>query len=324
MEKTMNETLGSPTRHICDECQKEFITNHEDERFYEIFQVPAPKNCPDCRLQRRLCERNTRCLYYRKCDLTGQQIISQYNTDLPFPVYSIDAWGSDRWDGTTYGRDADFSGPFFEQYKDLLDVVPHLALFNTPGTMQNSDFNNATGYLKNCYLIAESDFCEDCYYSNLLKKSCDTVDSSVCYECERCYECIDCNSCHSLFMSQDCSQCSDSYFLKNCSNCKDCIGCMNQRNKQYMIWNTQYTKEEYESRKNAIRLETRSGLHDVQKQAEEFFGTEPHHALMIERSEECSGDRIYDCKRAVHCFDVKDLEDCRYCERLSLTCKTCM
>lgn len=308
----------------CTQCSATFAIDTDDERFYNLFQVPIPKHCPDCRLQRRLCERNTRCLYYRKCDHTGKQIISQYNTDLPFPVYSIDAWGSDEWDATTYGRTFDFSRPFFPQFQELLNVTPHLALFNTPGTMENSDFNNATGYLKNCYLISESDYCEDCYYSNLLKKSRDTVDCSVCYECERCYECIDCNGCHSLVMSQDCSQCSDSFFLKNCNNCKDCIGCMNQRNKQHMIFNIQYSKEEYAAHAAAFAVNTKTGLRNLSEQVDSFFAEQPHRALLIERSEGCTGDRIYDCKNAVHCFDVKDLEDCRYCERLSLTCKTCM
>jgi hypothetical protein len=308
----------------CTQCSALFEITSEDQRFLDLFSVPAPTMCPDCRLQRRLCERNTRCLYYRKCDLTGQQIISQYNTDQKFPVYSIDAWTSDRWDGTTYGRDTDFSRPFFTQFQELLNVVPHLALFNTPGTMENSDYNNATGYLKNCYLISESDICEDCYYSNLLKKSKDLCDCSVCYECERCYECIDCINCHSLLFSQDCLQCSDSWFLKNCHGCKDCIGCMNQRNKQYMIYNVQYSKDEYEAHKKALSPHTRSGLKKMQSETDAFFATQPHRALTTERSEGCSGDRIYDCKGAVNCFDVKDIEDCRHCERLSLSCKTCM
>ena len=311
-------------RITCCVCRQQFDLTPEDQRFLDLFQVPAPKQCPDCRLQRRLCERNTRCLYYRKCDLTGVQIISQYNTDQPFPVYGIDAWVSDRWDGCTYGRAFDPTKSFFEQMKDLLDVVPHLALFNTPGTMENSDYNNCTGYLKNCYLLSESDICEDSYYSNLLKKAKDLCDSSMCYECERCYECIDCIQCYNVVFSQDCLQCSESAFLKNCHNCKNCIGCINQRSAEFMIFNVQYSKEEYAERKDALALTTRSGLQSTEVQAQAFFASEPHRALIIERSEGCTGDRIYDSKDAIHCFDCKDIEDCRHCERLSLSCKTCM
>ncbi len=239
-------------------------------------------------------------------------------------MYGVDEWTSDQWDGLTYGKDIDFNRPFFAQFQELQQVVPHLALFNTPGTMENSDYNNATGYLKNCYLLSESDYCEDCYYSNLLKKTKDVVDCSVCYDCERCYECIDCIKCYSLLHSQDCQNCSDSFALLNCHGCKDCIGCVNQRNKQYMIYNVQYSKAEYEQHKNSFALHTKSGMKKLLADCEGFFKTQPYRALIIEKSEGSSGDRIYDCKGAVHCFDVKDLEDCRYCERLSINCKTCM
>ncbi len=320
----MNHTLRPTQGKLCTHCSAKFEITKEDRRFLDLFDVPHPKMCPDCRLQRRLCERNTRSLYYRKCDLTGKQIISQYNTEQPFPVYSIDAWISDQWDARTYGREMDFSRPFFLQFKELLETVPHLALFNTPGTMENSDYNNCTGNLKNCYLICESDFCEDCYYSNLLKNSKDVVDCSVCYECERCYECIDCIGCHSLVASQDSHNCSDSFFLMNCHSCRDCIGCINQRRKQYMILNVQYSKQEYETKKRELKLDSRSGLLALADFCHKEHLKHPYRCLIGERTEACTGDRLYDCKNAHECFDCKDIEDCRYCERLSLTCKTCM
>ncbi len=308
----------------CLHCSSAFNITSEDQRFLDLFAVPAPKSCPTCRLQRRLCERNTRSLYYRKCDLTGKQIIAQYNPECPFPVYGVDAFMGDGWSGLTYGRDVDFNRPFFHQFKELTAVVPHLALFNTPGTLENSDYNNCTGYIKNCYLISESDICEDCYYSNLLKKCKNVVDCSVCYECERCYECIDCVGCQMLRGSQDCQQCSDSFFLFNCQGCSNCIGCINQRHKQYMIWNEQYSKEDYERKKAELGLNGRSGLKSVLQRAEAFFESHPHRALLIERAESCTGDRIYDSKNAVNCFDVKDIEDCRHCQKISLSCKSCM
>ena len=308
----------------CTQCSSAFDILPEDSAFYTQIDVPVPRMCPDCRLQRRLCERNTRSLYYRKCDLSGRQIVSQHHSSQPFPVYGLDEWLSDRWDPLSYGRAFDFSRSFFEQFKELLSAVPHMALFNTPGTMENSDYNNCTGYLKNCYLLSESDLCEDCEYSNLLKKSKDVVDCSVCYSCEQCYECVDCVDCQTLRYSQDCKQCADSWFLKDCHNCRDCIGCMNQRNKQYMIANVQYSKDEYERLKDQSALNTRSGIESVAKTCLAFFSTQPHRALLIENGENVSGDRIYTSRNAYRCFDVQDVEDCRYCQRISLTCKSCM
>ncbi len=311
-------------RKHCTICRQEFLLEPEDLAFCEKMEVPAPTQCPQCRLQRRLCERNTRNLYYRKCDKTGKQIVSQYHQYQPFPVYGIEAWVGDDWDAASYGRDVDFSRPFFDQFRELAAKVPHMALFNTPGTMENSEFNNCTAYLKNCYLICESDFAEDCYYSNLLKKSKNLVDCSVCYDDELCYECIDCIGCNRLFYSQDCSNCSDSYFLKNCQSCRDCIGCINQRQKRYMICNVQYTKEQYEKYEKAFALNTASGVAKARQQARDFFVRQPHKAMHGEQNENVVGDYINGCKNVYRSFDMKDCEDCRHCARLSLNNKSCM
>ena len=307
----------------CKQCSTPFEITSEDLQFYDRFQVPTPEQCPNCRLLRRMQERNAKNLYYRKCDFTGEEIISQYHSDHPFPVYQSKVWWGDEWDASVYGQDFDFNQAFFPQFKALKYRTPHMALFIIPG-MENSDFTNCTGYLKNCYLIAESDYDEDCYYSNLLKKCKNVSDCSVCYECELCYQCIDCQNCHNLKFSQDCSSCQDSYFLRACQNCRDCIGCINQRHKQYMIFNKQYSNEEYEQMKSAMHLDTHSGLEKELEEAGALFVTQPHKNLSIEKTENSTGDHLYNAKDAYYCFDCKDIEDCRYCVKLSLNVKSCM
>lgn len=308
----------------CAQCNNSFIITAEDEIFYKKFEVPHPQSCPQCRLIRRLMERNSRNLYYRSCNATAAKTLSQYHADQPFPVYSPAAWWSEDFDATHYGRDFDFSRDFFEQFAELKRSVPHLALFNTEGTMENSDYNNCTAYLKNCYLIAESDYCQDCYYSNLLKKCTDLMDCSVCYEDELCYECIDCQGCYNLRYSQDCQQCRDSAFLKNCISCKDCIGCINQRQKQYMIFNVQYSQQEYQKIKKELRLDDAQAVEECRRRTDAFFVTQPHKALIGEHNLNSLGDHLFNSKNAYCCFDSKDLEDCRYCAKLSLGIKNSM
>lgn len=310
--------------NTCVDCQANFTVRDEDRAFYQKMEVPEPKQCPDCRLIRRLNERNPRTLYTRTCDATGKQIISQFHAQVPFPVYEAEHWWRGEWDALSYGRDFDFSKPFFEQMKALRDVVPHPALTVIPATLENSEFNNCVGYLKNCYLIAESDYNEDCYYSNLLKKCKDVADSSVCYSDQLCYEVLDSADCYNLLYSQDCSNCKDSYFLFDCEACSDCIGSTNQRNKQYMIFNKQLTKEEYETQKAAMNLNTREGILAVREQARALWEAEPHRRAIVKNNENSSGDHLYNSKNAYNCFDSKELEDCAYCAKLSLSVKSSM
>jgi len=308
----------------CKDCNIDFVITNEDRKFYEKLEVPEPKKCPDCRLIRRFNERNPKTLYYRQCDLSGNQTLSQFNKNSKFPVYSPESWWGDDWDATEFEQEYDFKRPFFEQYEELKNKVPHLALFNTQGTIENSDYNNCTAYLKNCYLIAESDYCEDCYFSNLLKKCTDVVDCSVNYENELCYECIDCQKSQRLFYAQDCENCNDSYFLNNCTSCKNCIGCINQRQKEYMIFNKQYSKEDYEKLKSEMSLNSNEGVEELRKMSADFFLTQPHKYVIEEQNQNSTGDHIYNCKNAHECFDSVDLEDCRYCQKLSLGVKDSM
>ena len=51
-------------------------------------------------------------------------MISVYSPDKAYTVYNSSDWWSDKWDGMDYGKDFDFSRPFFEQMDELLKNVP--------------------------------------------------------------------------------------------------------------------------------------------------------------------------------------------------------
>lgn len=83
-----------------------------------------------------------------------------------------------------------------------------------------------------------------------------------------------------------------------------------------MIFNKQYSRDEYEKIKNSAEI--------LLQKCEDFFKTQPHKALQAEQNENCLGDHLYNSKNSQYCFDSKDLEDCRYCARLSLGVKNSM
>ena len=308
----------------CKTCSTPFEIVPEDERFYKLFNVPAPTRCPQCRMIRRLLERNTRTLYTRKCDATGEEIISQYHKDHPFPVYFYEYWWSDKWDAKEYAQKLDLNKPFFPRFNELRKRTPHMSAHVIGTSLINSKYTNCTGYLKNCYLIFEADYDENCYYSNRIYHCLTCTDCLNIVKCEVCYECIDCNGCYNLRYSNDCENCIDSYFLSNCKSCKDCIGCINLRHARYKIFNEQYSKEDYKSALKKYDLETLKGRATLEKEATEFFAKHPHRNLHEEHNENSLGDYLYNSKDAYHCFDCRDLEDCRYCSRVSMGVKNSM
>src|SRR3989344_334905 len=110
----------------CQNCTQNFTIESDDAAFYEKIKVPTPTWCPECRARRRLTWRNERSLYRRKCDAPGhdEMVITNFGPHTGIPVYDQKFWWSDSWDATQYGRDYDFNRPFFEQFKELLNVVP--------------------------------------------------------------------------------------------------------------------------------------------------------------------------------------------------------
>src|SRR3989338_10083358 len=76
----------TPTaRKNCAQCNNPYDVTQEDLDLLQKLSpmiarqridLPAPTQCPDCRQRRRLCMVNEMNLYHRKCDMTGQQIIS--------------------------------------------------------------------------------------------------------------------------------------------------------------------------------------------------------------------------------------------------------
>ncbi len=159
---------------VCAQCQNNFTIYPEDRQFYQKFDVPDPILCPACRNQRRLAHRNEFMLYADQCDLCKQPIISQFSPDKQLTVYCKTCWWGDGWDSYRFGRDFDFSKPFFKQFSQLVRDVPQMNLIDMRS--ENSDYTNCVSNNKNCYLIFNSDYNENCLYSNFIEFCRETVD----------------------------------------------------------------------------------------------------------------------------------------------------
>jgi hypothetical protein len=83
--------------------------------------------------------------------------------ESPYKAYCFTCWWSDNWDGKTYGREYDFSKPFFEQFKELLLAVPRPGKIQQGNTV-NSFYTNRVSDLKNSYLSFGCNMNEDLQY----------------------------------------------------------------------------------------------------------------------------------------------------------------
>ena len=243
---------------ICQNCKKDFAIEEEDFSFYEKMKVPPPTWCPFCRYRRRIIWRNVHDLFRGRESIENKEIFTWVSPEVGLTVYEMSYWNSDNWDPLNYGRDYDFSRPFFEQLKELFHSVPFPAK-----SMQrciNSDYSNTCDDMKNAYLCFNATYMEDCAYccnGSMLKKCFDITSG---YNNELCYEDVRVSKSYNTVGSITLENCVDVWFSKNCVGCSNCFGCVNLRNKSYCIFNEQYTRESYFEKLKEFKLDTYSGI----------------------------------------------------------------
>ena len=295
----------------CQNCKNDFIVESEDFVFYEKIKVPPPTFCPDCRSIRRMVWRNERALFRRVCDFTGNNIITMFHPEANIKVYDRDIWWSDKWDPRDYGKEYDFSKPFFQQFKELLSRVPLQNLGNT--NCLNSTYGNHNADCKNCYLVYASYLNEDVMYSQGASNLKNCLDTYSIQKCEQCYESILSDSMFQTHFTYDSDECINSYFLNKCVNCNNCICCINLRNKKYCIFNKQYTKEEYEENKQEFDFGSFKILKNFKTKYKEFCLNYPHKYITIIKSIDCTGDNIMNSKNTKQSFDLYGkIEDSKF------------
>ncbi len=300
----------------CQNCKTAFIIEPDDFSFYEKVGVPAPTFCPQCRKQRRLAWRNEMMLHSRTCDLCKKPIVSLYSTDKPFPVYCQKCWWSDKWDPKQYAQEYDPARNFFEQFKELQNRVPVLAMVNDDGIAStNSEYTHDFAFGKNCYMVFVAWKVEDCLYGHYMISGKEIVDSTNSMgNCERIYETVQterCYECRNVYYSMTLSNCA---FCYDCRDSSDCFMCVGVRHKRYCFKNRQYSKTEYEKILTEYRLDTASGVARAQKEFEPMLLRYPRKFSRLRNCVNCVGDELFNGKNSKDCFNVQRPEDCRWAE----------
>ena len=260
----------------CQNCKKDFTIESEDFNFYEKIKVPPPTFCSECRMKRRMSWRNIRNLYKGVCNAEGhkENLISSFSLEKSFVVYDQKYWWGDEWDPMTYGKDYNFSVPFFVQFNELLKRVPIPNISNINSI--NTEYANMTIESKNCYLMFSGNKNENCCYSEGINDCRNCLDLLASRNSEYMYQSIDSKNCFSVSFCVKSVDCMDSIFLYDCKNCSNCFGCWNLRNKKYCIFNEQFSKEEYLKKIENFNLNSYSSFEnfkDIYKEKSKIIGT---------------------------------------------------
>lgn len=216
----------------------------------------------------------------------------------------------------SYGREYDFSRPFFEQLKELAFAVPLQARAAT--NLENSDYCIMAAWLKNCYLVSFADYTQDSAYMVYDARSRNCFDNLQTEECELCYGSVNLSKCYQALFSVDCENSRNVILSKDLIGCSDCFGSVNLRNKQYYIFNQPHTKEEYEAKMREFAIGSQRNLARLTEQAHDLWLQYPTKHMQGSNNEDVSGEYVSNSKNAKHCYKAWGVQDCKYCQSISL------
>jgi hypothetical protein len=311
IEEILNSLV--PHTRTCGDCKKDFDIASEDITFYKMFRVPPPKLCPDCRHRRRLSFVNYSNIYKRKCDVPGhtESMLSLVAPVIPWITYDYDTYYSDQWDPISYGKDIDLDKPFFDQYLEILKVIPQ------PGVKRgvnciNSDFCFHGESLRDGYYVFGGRRSENILYSASIYDSKNIIDSYFLRDVDTGYSNVTTSDCYKCFFAYFSSNCIDCSFVYDCRNCQNCFGCVNLRNKNYCWFNEQLTKEEYFKRLSEVDLGSRKVMKEYQEKFWNFVKENPIRAVRNYQSVNVSGNDIKRSKDCHNVFQTEDSENVRH------------
>lgn len=284
-----------------------FTVNPKETHFCDSRGFPLPTLSPRERIRRRLSFRNNRHLFHRRCDATGQMLVSMYSPAYPGRIVSPEHWRSDQVNSLDIGRDFDFSRAFFPQFQELMHdtPLPSAAVVNS----ENCDYNSYCAMSKSCYLCQSVIESENVYYTFGATRVRDCLDCHNVDDSELCFEVLYGTNCYNVRFSKNVVHCRDSAFLLNCRSCSNCLFCTNLRSASYCVRNQQVTKAEYERELDRLNALGRDELFTALAEFYALAETQIAPSVWGAMNENASGNYLFQCRNIINGFDLNECED---------------
>ncbi|MFN8390830.1 MAG: hypothetical protein U0136_11110 [Bdellovibrionota bacterium] len=249
-------------------------------------------------------------LYPGKSALSGASQLSRYNPADGYRICTLDEFWSDKVDNADFGAAYDFTRPFFEQWHALSKRV-YLSPLNNRN-VENSDYVNGTLNVRNCYLCFDSVESQDCLYCFVHLNGTDNLDCVGTIDSELCYNCVDVAKCYECDHCQDCISSSFCFGCLDCVGCNHCFGSVGARNAEYLVFNQQVSKAEYESFVASAMLDDYGSRTAELERCRKFHRSTGHAVQRVRNSEDCTGAYIQNSKNLFECYHADNSRDCGY------------
>ncbi|MFH1252998.1 MAG: hypothetical protein V1664_01555 [Candidatus Uhrbacteria bacterium] len=298
-----------PGERTCEMTGEKWFMDEEEISWFRRFNVPPSPFSRKVRLWHNAAFYTVFQWWWNKNFYTGEPVLTYAHPASGIRVLPDKEWFAKDFSEINLSYSSD--RPFFEVFRELQLSVPVDAMRNSkdPGnsiaTVSLGDVNSffVTGCRsKNCF------YCLDCLDSE------DSLDLSAGNNISEGFNISHSsrlNRCQFIFESYDCL---NSSFLFDCRNCEFCFGATNQRNKKYLLFNKQLTKEVWEIEVAKINL---GSYQELEKYKTRFIELVKNEAVWPDsfgdQTQNCTGDYLNKCSECTACFYGYNAHDNYYC-----------
>lgn len=295
-----------PHERVCELTGERWLFDNEHLSWCRKLRVPPSQYSPKTRLKVLTGFGTGIGLWKNRHALTGEPLLSCVHPDSPLKVITDKEWHAADFLGT---QSINSSQSILQQLTQLVFSTP------LPATFDNGSNRGSIG--------VEMIDAEDCYlgfgglgmrrldYYSIGSNSEDCVDVTNVNDIRECTQINHCDRLYRCRYTLESYDCINGTFLFDCRNCEFCFGATNQRNKKYLFFNKQLSKEQWEDAVSRIDL---CSYQVWQQQYEAFQTLMREDAIWPERflvnCDDCQGDYLTRCVRVHEGFWQIDSKDC--------------
>ena len=241
-----------PHERVCALTGEKWMMDEEEIKWLKKFHVPPATWCPMARMKIVAAYATGFGWWWNKHAKTGEKVLSYVHPAtglkvLPDPEFY-------EQDHTDRARDYDPTRPFNDQIRELQLETP-FAAWRSLTISENSIALLSQGDTNSYFVTMSSS--KNTMYSYGAEI---TENSAEIYESQKIMNCYSVifsrrlHNCKFIRQSYDLINCD---FIFDCRNCENCFGASNKRNKKYLWFNEQLSKDEWEKRRAEVDLGSR-------------------------------------------------------------------